>query len=91
MYIFRPGYVSLQSKSTSYRNRFMAQINSSFGSGGMTLALNDVQVRSLVQHLKDEAMAKTLPIKKAACTIGLQKCGKVWVFTDDVQVYSLQQ
>ena len=34
---------------------------------------------------------KTLPIKKAACTIGLQKCGKVWVFTDDVQVYSLQQ
>ena len=62
----------------------MSQINSSFGSGGMTLALNDVQFSSLIQHLKDER--KSLPIKKAACTIGLQPCGNIWVFSEDVQV-----
>lgn len=63
----------------------MSQINSSFGSGGMTLALNDVQFSALIQHLKDEQ--RSLPIKKAACTIGLQPCGKIWVFAGDVQVW----
>lgn len=75
-------------ESTSHRTRFMAQINSSFGSGGMTLALNDVQFSALIQQLKDKQMGKELPIKKAACTIGLQPCGKIWVFTGDVQVYT---
>ena len=52
----------------------------------MTLALNDVQFSTLIQHLKDER--KSLPIKKAACTIGLQPCGNIWVFTGDIQVRS---
>ena len=52
----------------------------------MTLALNDVQFGALIQQLKDEGMMTKLPIKKAACTIGLQPCGNVWVLTGDVQV-----
>ena len=72
-------------ESTSHWAHFMSQINSSFGSRGMTLALNDVQFSALIQHLKGKQ--KSLLIKKAACTIGLQPCGKIWVFAGDVQVW----
>ena len=51
----------------------------------MTLALNEHQLGALIQQLKAEA--DELPIKKAACTIGLQPCGKVWVLGDNLQVY----
>ena len=50
----------------------MAQLNGSFGSGGMSLALNEAQFSSFIQHLKDEGNQTGLPIKKAACNIGLQ-------------------
>ena len=68
------------------RTRFMSQINSSFGShcGGMSLALNEQQFGSYLQFLKNSA--RQLPIKKAACVIGLQPCEKVWVLNGSVQV-----
>ena len=64
----------------------MSQLNSSFGSGGMTLSLTDPQFSSFIQHLKEQGNSKGLPIKRAACHIGLQHSGDVWVFDEDVQV-----
>ena len=72
--------------STSFRNKFMAQLNSSFGSGGMTLSLSEPQFCSFIQFLKDEGNARGLPIKNAACHIGLQPSGDIWVLGEDVQV-----
>ncbi len=63
----------------------MTQINSSFGRGGMSIALNEIQFSALIQHLKNES-ANKLPIKKAACVIGLQPCGNVWVLGEDIQI-----
>lgn len=63
----------------------MKQLNSSFGRGGMSLALNDIQFGALIQHLKDDA-CNELPIKKAACVVGLQPCRQVWVLGAEVQV-----
>ena len=66
----------------------MSQINSSFGSGGMSLALNEQQFGSFLQFLKNHA--GPLPIRKVACVIGLQPCGKIWVMNDNVQVIDIQ-
>ena len=65
----------------------MNQINSSFGSGGMSIALNEQQFSSFIQHLKNEG-GTGLPIKQAACVIGRQPCNKVWVLGKDLQVYN---
>lgn len=50
----------------------MQQLNNSFGSGGMSLALNEAQFSCFIQFLKNECMG-TLPIKKAATIIGMQQ------------------
>jgi len=64
----------------------MSQINSSFGSGGMSLALNEMQFGAFIQHLKTQCRTQTFPMKKAACVIGLQPCKQVWVLGDNIQV-----
>ena len=67
----------------------MAQLNSSFSSGGMSLSFNDVQFSSFLQYLKDEGNSRGLPIKKAATNIGLQADGDIWVFGKDIQVITV--
>lgn len=62
----------------------MSQINSSFGDGGMSLAMNDVQFSAFLLHIKSKC--EEMPIRKAACIIGQQPCGKVWVLGRDIQV-----
>jgi hypothetical protein len=66
----------------------MQQINNSFGSGGMSLALNEMQFASFFQHLKNNNLHGTLPIKKAASIIGLQVDSNepVWVLNKDLQL-----
>ena len=65
----------------------MAQINSSFGSGGMSLAMNDLQVAAFILHLKSNNQSTS--IRKAASVIGQQACGSVWVMGKDLQVSKL--
>lgn len=67
----------------------MAQLNGSFGSGGMTLSLTEPQFSCFIQYLKEEANRRRLCIKKAACRIGLQPSGDVWVLGHDIQVNAL--
>ena len=59
-------------ESAAYKCKFMQQLNNSFGSGGMSLALNEAQFSCFIQFLKNECMG-TLPIKKAATIIGMQQ------------------
>ena len=72
--------------SATNKIRFMAQLNASFGSGDMGITLNDQLFISFIQYLKH--VARPLPIRKAAATVGLQPCGKVWVLGPDLHVSS---
>lgn len=63
-------------ESASCKSKFMLQINSSFGSGGMSLALNEVHFAAFIQYLKSQQVASK---RKAASTIGIQPCMKEWV------------
>ena len=63
----------------------MSQINNSFESGGMSLAFNEIQFAAFVQFLKQEVQG-SLPIRKAACTVGQQPCNAVWVMGRDVHI-----
>ena len=67
----------------------MSQINSSFGSGGMSLAMNDLQFAALLLYLKSNSECTGTSIRKAACVIGQQPCGNVWVMGKDLQVGTL--
>ena len=64
--------------SANHKSKFMSQVNNSFNSGGMSLALNDNQFSSFIQFLKDESL-QTLPIRRAADIIGLQDDSNKWV------------
>ena len=57
----------------------MSQINNTYGSGGMSMALNDNQFAAFIQHLKNVHHGE-LPLQKAAMTIGRQPCGMTWAF-----------
>ncbi|XP_019862513.1 PREDICTED: uncharacterized protein LOC109591165 [Amphimedon queenslandica] len=59
-------------ESAAYKYKFMQQLNNSFGSGGMSLALNEAQFSCFIQFIKNECMG-TLPIKKAATIVGMQQ------------------
>jgi len=59
----------------SCKNKFMSQINSSFGSGGMSLAMNDLQFAAFLLHIKSNQ--QDMPIGKATCAIRQQPCGNV--------------
>ena len=71
-------------ESASCKSKFLSQVNSSFGSGGMSLAMNDLQFAGLILHLKGNQQG--MPIKKAACVIGKQPCTDVWVLGKELQV-----
>ena len=43
-------------ESTTFKSHFMSQINNSFGSGDMSLALNEAQFAQFIQFLKDRAI-----------------------------------
>ena len=77
-------FFSMDSASTRYR--FMKQINSSFGSGGMGLAMTEVEFSSFIIFLKSKSTQSHMPIRKAATVIGRQQCGKVWVMGKTLQV-----
>lgn len=62
----------------------MTQLNNSFGSGGMTLALNEQQFSLFIQFLKNECLG-SLPMFKGATIIGLQKEG-TWVLGKDIEI-----
>ena len=63
--------------------KFMKQINSSFGSGGMALAMSEVEFATFIIYLTSHPQ---MPIRKAASVIGQQQCGKVWVMGKHLQV-----
>ena len=66
-------------ESASFKAKFMKQIiNSSFGSGGMALAMSEIE---FIMFLKSKA--HNMPIRKAASVIGQQPCGQVWVLGKD--------
>ena len=75
-------------ESTSYKSRFLAQINNSFGSGGMSLAFNEAQFSMFIQFLKQES-ANGLNIRRAVTQIGEQPDKELWVLGDGIQVNSL--
>lgn len=60
----------------------MSQLNNSFGSGGMSLALNEAQFSQFIQHLKK--VNPSLPIR--VCMLGKQEGCSVWVMGADLQV-----
>lgn len=62
----------------------MTQINNSFGSGGMSLALNEAQFQQFVQFLKDDV--SSLPIREAASHVGLHQKKSVWVLGENLQL-----
>ena len=70
--------------STSHKALFMTQINNSFGSGALSLALNEVQFSQFVQYLKNSS--SSLPIKSAANIVGKQEDYPVWVMGEDIQL-----
>ena len=71
-------------ESTSCKNRFLSQMNSSFGSGGMSLAMNDLQFAGFILQLKSQQQG--MQIKKAASLIGKQPGTNVWVLGKQLQV-----
>ena len=71
-------------ESASNKTKFLSQINSSFGSSGMSLAMNDLQFAGFILHLKRNQQG--MPIRKAACVIRQQPCTNVWVLGQELQV-----
>ena len=72
-------------ESTSFKSKFIAQLNNSFGSGGMSLAFNDNQFSLFLQFLKKEA-GRNLPIRKAVTVIGKQGNSSVWILGRDLHL-----
>ena len=65
----------------------MSQINNSFGSGGMSLAMSEAQFAQFFQFLKEQK--EKLPIVKAVSYVGEQVGPEpVWVLNEKVQIGS---
>ena len=75
-------------ESAAFKSKFMKQINSSFGSGGMALAMNEAEFALFLMYLKSNVPQERIPIRQATSVIGEQHCGKVWVMGKDLQVSS---
>ena len=69
-------------ESTSFKSKFLAEINNSFGSGGMSLAFNEATFSSFIQYLKKGG----LPIKKSVEIIGLQGCKITWIVNENLHI-----
>ena len=74
-------------ESTLHKSKFMTQVNNSFGSGGMSLALNEAQFAIFIQYLKQESR-DSLTIRKAVTRIGQQPEKELWVLDENVQIDS---
>jgi hypothetical protein len=72
-------------ESAAFKTKFMKQINSSFGSDGMALSMNEAEFALFIMHLKSN-VPQGIPIRQAASVIWQQSCGKVWVMGKDLQV-----
>lgn len=72
-------------ESISYKFKFMCQLNNSFGSGGMSLAMSEAQFSMFIQYLKNSI--SKLPIVNAVTHVGEQSDG-VWVFNKTTQINS---
>ncbi len=72
-------------ESTSHKSRFLSQLYNSFGSGGMSLPINEAQFSSFIQFLKQESRGQ-LAIKKAVTITGEQPDHSVWVLSSDLQI-----
>ena len=75
VFSFRVCYFT--SESVSNKARLMSMINHSFGSGGMTSALDTTQIVEFVQYLQ-RSHEEPLPVKKAILVTGRQPDG-TWV------------
>ena len=65
---------------------FLHQINSTFGSGGLMCSLNDKELSQYVTW-KKLCFHKSYPDrepKKGVLSLGKQKCGKIWIFSQNV-------
>ncbi len=69
----------------NYKLKFIAQMNNSFHSGGMSTSLNDMQFSCFIQHLK-KALHEGFSVKKAACCVGQQRHEDIWVLGPKIQI-----
>ena len=61
-------------------------MNNSFGSGGMSSSFNDINFSSFIQFLKQPLQGQGAVVKKAACRVGQQYCGNVWVLGPNLSI-----
>ena len=66
--------------------RLMSMINHSFGSGGITSALDNTQIVEFVQYLQ-RSHEEQLPVKKAVLVTGRQPDG-TWVLNANTLIYA---
>ena len=74
------------SESISVKSRFLSQLNMSFGSGGMTSALDNNHLTEYFQYLQ-RSHDGPIPIKKAVLIPGLQDDG-TWVLNHETYISS---
>lgn len=67
-------------------NKFLMDINASFGSGGMSAWFRDKELPEFIHHLKKD---QDLPVKKAASILGKQPHFEAWVLSPTLQVTGL--
>ena len=56
-------------ESAAFKSKFMKQINSSSGSGGMALAMNEAEFALFVMYLKSNVPQERISIRQAASVI----------------------
>ena len=71
------------SDSTMKKDRFMQQLNRSYGEGGLTCGFNDFQLAEFIQQKMRNA--GRLPTKKAVQKVGPQEDG-TWVLGPDIYI-----
>lgn len=65
------------------KEKFMAQLNMSFKSGGMSLSFNNKELTDFIQQLQCE---NDIPTKQAAIHSGRQPGSLIWVFGSETQI-----
>ena len=68
----------------SRKDRFISQVNYSFGSGRMDTWFNDRDLSEFLNFLKKVECVQPLPIRKAATIIGKPSGTDVWVLGDGI-------
>ena len=65
-----------------YKQKFMSQLNATFGSGGMSCSFSDSQLTSFIHFIQRQC--EPIPVKEAAMVIRRQ--GDMWVINPAVQI-----